>query len=213
MKEIRLIRHAESVANAGGATSTPRDIPLSEKGHGQARALADSVTDRPERIILSHYIRTQETARPILTRFPDCPVETLSIQEFTYLAISRCRNSTYEQRKPMVEEYWARCDPEYSDGDQAESLAELIYRTRDFLRRIPEMEGELIFVFTHEYFIKAVMWEVLQLGPKIDAEFMAAFHEFSTSFSIPNTAVMKMILDDGEFKFRKIDSSHLIKDA
>jgi 2,3-bisphosphoglycerate-dependent phosphoglycerate mutase len=204
VKEIRLVRHAESLANAGAATSTPKDIPLSEKGHEQARALADSIVDRPDRIVLSPYVRTQETARPLLTRFPDTPVETLSVQEFTYLAISRCRNTTREQRRPMVEEYWSRSDPFYCDGDQAESLAELIYRTRDFLRRLHEMDGELIFVFTHEQFIKAVIWEVLQLGPNIDAAFMAGFYKFSTSFTIPNAGVMKMLLEDGEFTLGRI---------
>lgn len=209
MKELRLIRHAESLANAGGATSTPRDIPLSDKGHLQAIALADSITDRPELIILSPYIRTEQTARPMLQRFPDCPVEILPIQEFTYLSISRCRNTTYEQRKPLVEEYWARCDPNYSDGDQAESLAELIVRARGFLRRVFEMEGELIFVFTHEQFIKAVIWDVLQPEREIDDEFMAAFRKFSTSFAIPNTAVMKMFFEDGEYTLGKIESSHV----
>lgn len=212
MKEVRLIRHAESLANAGGATSTPRDIPLSDKGYLQARALADSIVDRPELIVLSPYIRTVETARPLLARFPDCPLETLPIQEFTYLAISRCRNTTYEQRKPMVEEYWSRCDPFYSDGDQAESLAELVNRARAFLRRVPDMEGELIFVFTHEQFIKTVMWEVSQPGHTIDGEFMAAFRTFSNSFAIPNTAVMKMMAgEDGEFTIGEIDTSHLPK--
>lgn len=209
MKEIRLIRHAESLANAGAATSTPRDIPLSEKGHVQARLLADSITDEPELIVLSPYVRTGETARPLLKRFPDCPVETLPIQEFTYLAISRCRNTTYEQRKPMVEEFWTRCDPFYSDGDQAESLAELVGRAKEFLRRIPEMPGELVFVFTHEQFIKTLMWVVLNLGEKLDAEFVTSFRNFSTSFAIPNTAVMKMLLRDGVLTLGRIDSSHL----
>lgn len=204
-----MIRHAESIANAGGTTSTPRDIPLSDRGHLQAKALADSITERPELMVLSPYIRTEETARPLLKRFPDCPVETLPIQEFTYLSISRCRNTTYEQRKPLVEEYWARCDPNYSDGDQAESLVELVNRARAFLRRVPEMEGELIFVFTHEQFIKTVMWEVLQLGRETGPEFMTAFRKFSTSFAILNTAVMKMLLNDGEYTIGKIDSSHL----
>ena len=204
-----MIRHAESIANAGGTTSTPRDIPLSDRGHLQAKALADSIADRPELIVLSPYIRTEETARPLLKRFPDGLVETLLVQEFTYLSISRCRNTTYEQRKPLVEEYWARCDSSYSDGDQAESLVELINRARAFLRRVPEMEGELIFVFTHEQFIKTVMWEVLQMGWETAPEFMTAFRKFSTSFVIPNTAVMKMFLDDGEYTIGKIDSSHL----
>lgn len=209
MKEIRLIRHAESLANAGAATSTPRDIPLSEKGHQQARFLADSITDEPELIVLSPYVRTEETARPLLKRFPGCPVETLPIQEFTYLAISRCRNTTYEQRKPMVEEFWTRCDPFYSDGDQAESLAELVNRAKEFLRRVPKMPGELIFVFTHEQFIKTLMWVVLNLGDKLDAEFVPAFRKFSTSFPIPNTAVMKMWSEHGGFSLGRIDSSHL----
>lgn len=209
MKEIRLIRHAESLANAGVATSTPKDIPLSEKGHQQARSLADSITDEPELIVLSPYIRTEETARPLLKRFPNCPVETLQIQEFTYLAISRCRNTTYEQRKPMVEEFWTRCDPYYSDGDQAESLAELVNRAQEFARRVPEMAGELIFVFTHEQFIKTLMWVVLNLGGKLNAEFVTDFRKFSTSFAIPNTAVMKMLLRDGALTLGRIDSSHL----
>jgi len=204
-----LIRHAESIANAGGTTSTPRDIPLSDRGRAQAQILAGSITERPELMVLSPYIRTEETARPLLKRFPDCPVETLPIQEFTYLSISRCRNTTYEQRKPLVEEYWARCDPNYSDGGQAESLVELVNRVRAFLRRIPEMEGELVFVFTHEQFIKTVMWEGLQLGRETAPEFMAAFRKFSTSFAIPNTAVMKMFFNEGEYTIGKIDSSHL----
>ena len=213
MKEIRLIRHAESLANVGGTTSTPRDIPLSENGHAQAKLLADSITDRPERIALSPYIRTAETARPLIARFPDTPIETLAVQEFTYLAISRCRETTHEQRRPMVEEYWKRSDPFYCDGDQAESLADLVYRARDLLRRIQGMEGELIFVFTHEQFIKTVIWEVLQLGPNIDAAFMAGFYKFSTSFTIPNTAVLKMFIEDAEYRIGKIDSSHLTNNA
>jgi broad specificity phosphatase PhoE len=210
VKEIRLIRHAESIANAGGTTSTPRDIPLSDRGRLQAKALADSITERPDLIVLSPYIRTEETARPLLMRFPDCPVETLPVQEFTYLSISRCRDTTYEQRKPLAEEYWARRDPNYSDGGQAESLVELINRARAFLRWVPGMEGELIFVFTHEQFIKTVMWEVLQLGPETAPEFMTAFRKFSTSFVIANTAVMKMMAEeDDEFMIGKIDRPDL----
>jgi broad specificity phosphatase PhoE len=36
MKIVRLIRHAESVANAGLATTAPNSIPLTEKGLIQA---------------------------------------------------------------------------------------------------------------------------------------------------------------------------------
>lgn len=46
MKDLWLIRHAESRANIGEATSTPREIPLSDKGLGQANALAEALNGR-----------------------------------------------------------------------------------------------------------------------------------------------------------------------
>jgi broad specificity phosphatase PhoE len=47
MKLVRLIRHAESAANAGLATTAPDSIPLTEKGQLQARAFADSFMSAP----------------------------------------------------------------------------------------------------------------------------------------------------------------------
>ncbi|MGF6329343.1 broad specificity phosphatase PhoE [Pseudomonas sp. BS3782 TE3695] len=53
MKLIRLIRHAESAANTGLATTEPDSIPLTENGQIQARALEDSVMSPPDLIISS----------------------------------------------------------------------------------------------------------------------------------------------------------------
>lgn len=50
MKRLRLIRHAESAANAGLATTAPNSIPLTENGQLQARTLADSITSAPDLI-------------------------------------------------------------------------------------------------------------------------------------------------------------------
>ena len=58
MKDIWLIRHAESLANIGGVTSTPREIPLSDNGLRQADELADAINVRPDLIIVSPYART-----------------------------------------------------------------------------------------------------------------------------------------------------------
>jgi len=45
MKLVRLIRHAESSANAGLATAAPDSIPLTENGLHQARELAESIVE------------------------------------------------------------------------------------------------------------------------------------------------------------------------
>ena len=210
MKEIWLIRHAESMANIGAATSTPKDISLSEKGFYQAKHLAESIGLQPDLIIVSPYLRSQQTAAPVAGNFPQTPTEILTIQEFTYLSISRCRNTTSAQRKPFVEEFWKRGDPHFCDGEQAESLAEFFHRIENFLWQMRERNFELAFAFTHEQFIKALIWEVLHPEKVFDEKFMSEFQKFMVSFAVPNTAIMKLRIEEtGEFYIGKIETSHL----
>ena len=89
MKLVRLIRHAESAANAGLATTAPDSIPLTEKGQLQARAIADSITSAPDLIISSPFERAIATALPTTERFPHVPFETWPVEEFTYLSPNR----------------------------------------------------------------------------------------------------------------------------
>src|SRR6266404_2703390 len=56
MKEIWLIRHAESAANAGAVTSSPETIPLTEKGLQQARRVAAWFDKQPDIIAVSRYV-------------------------------------------------------------------------------------------------------------------------------------------------------------
>ena len=57
MKRIWLIRHGESIANAGEATQDHRNIPLSELGLKQAQSLALQIPRRPDLIVTSPYLR------------------------------------------------------------------------------------------------------------------------------------------------------------
>jgi broad specificity phosphatase PhoE len=61
MKLVRLIRHSESAANAGLATTAPDSIPLTETGQLQARTLAESFMSAPDLIISSPLERTIAT--------------------------------------------------------------------------------------------------------------------------------------------------------
>ena len=210
MKDLWIIRHAESLANIGESTSTPREIPLSENGLRQADELASSIDDRPDLIIVSPYVRSQQTAEPFFERYPDIATETLLIQEFTYLSVSRCRGTNYEGRKPWVAEYWEKADPNYCDGDQAESFAEFIRRCETFVRQMREREYELAFVFTHEQFIKGLLWSAMQLGREMTSDSMQAFQKFMVSFSIPNATIIRTKIDeDGAVYFGKIDTANI----
>jgi len=47
-------------------------------------------------------LRSQQTAAPLIARYPDVPVEQWPIQEFTYLSPEHCHNTTFSERKPLV---------------------------------------------------------------------------------------------------------------
>lgn len=86
MVTVRFIRHAESAANAGAATSDPASIPLTPRGHDQARTVSNSFGAAPDLIVCSPFLRVQQTAAaPTCAHFTAAPVESWAVQECTYL--------------------------------------------------------------------------------------------------------------------------------
>ena len=57
MKRVWLIRHAESVANVGGRTTTPETIALTDIGEQQAKKLADEMSEEPDLIVTSGLLK------------------------------------------------------------------------------------------------------------------------------------------------------------
>ena len=127
--KICFIRHAESESNAGGRSSDPATIPLSKQGIAQAEALALTLSDKPSLVVTSRYIRTKQTASPVIKKFKDVSHEEWDIHEFTYLSPTKCENTTSADRLPMVQAYWEKCDPFYCDGEGAESFIDFIKRS------------------------------------------------------------------------------------
>ncbi|HMV68138.1 MAG TPA: histidine phosphatase family protein, partial [Myxococcota bacterium] len=62
MRRWLLVRHAESVANAGRWFSGHTDVPLSERGEAQARALGDELGE-VARVVTSDLRRAWDTAQ------------------------------------------------------------------------------------------------------------------------------------------------------
>ena len=175
MKRIWLIRHGESIANAGEATQDHRNIPLSELGLKQAQSLALQSPRRPDLIVTSPYLRAQQTAMCTIGRFPDTVTGIWDcVHEFVYLAPATCVGTTSQQRRPRVINYWRKLDPDYIDGEGAESYRQLIgriERTLSLLQRRPE---QFILVFTHAQFIRNLLLVYENPGRPVE-EYMAAF--------------------------------------
>ena len=155
MKRVWVFRHAESLSNAGGKTLDPEGIPLTEHGHRQARDLAWSLKEAPHRLVTSPFRRAIDTGKPIDTRFPAALNEVWPIQEFTYLDPATCVGTNWADRKPRIDRYWSQLDPDYVDGEGAESFSTLLQRARDFLEDITHLTDDLTIVVTHGQFMQA----------------------------------------------------------
>lgn len=157
-----MIRHAQSIANAGEATTDPHSIPLSQLGREQAESLAQSrlieslirrVRDGSIdlRLITSRMARTHHTILPAASRIGrECnggsawPVDQWPIDEFTFMSFARLarelgRATTIIDRRRLGTPYWEQCDPHHCDGDDAESFAMFRNRVRAMLARFREL--------------------------------------------------------------------------
>jgi broad specificity phosphatase PhoE len=190
-----VVRHAESAANAGLRTESPVSIPITEKGVRQARRLAGWLDQAPDMIVVSRFIRTQQTAAPIHSRFPSAALEQWPAEEFTHLNPVAYAGTTYSERSAARRLYWSRRDPLYVDGEGCESFESFVDRVRGIcarLRAVPA--GERVVLVTHGYVMKMLLWlqareahaEAHAIGPQE----MAAFEGFCRAISIPNCAAL-----------------------
>lgn len=188
---VLIVRHAQSSANAGGRTSDPATIPITELGRSQAECVADLFSHPPGLIVVSSYLRTMQTAQPLMRRFPNVPVEEWPVQEFTYLDPAICRGTTYAERKGLVDAYWEALDPQLRNGDLCETFSGFIERIAGVRARLQrQVLNRCTVVFTHGYVMKALIW--LQLYPvaQIRRGEMAAFDSFRRRLSTLNCCVL-----------------------
>lgn len=175
-KKIWLIRHGQSTANAGAATENHITIPLSIDGQEQAKRISLSFQETPTLIITSPFLRTQQTAEPTIKRFFNVRREVWNVEEFTYLSPETCIGTTAAERKERVNQYWERLDPEYIDGQGAESFTMLLFRAQTAIERLSQIKSGFIVMFTHAQFMRAI-W-VLNNSKGDDAKsLMSRFRE------------------------------------
>ena len=207
--KLWLIRHAESEANVGRATADFAGVRLTPRGERQAAALAAAVSDRPDRVVCSSFVRTQLTAAPTLAKFPGLAVEELPVHEFTYLCADRCRDTAPADRLPMVREYWERMDPDHRHGPAAESFVAFAGRVRTFLDATRAWDGFTL-VFTHEMFIRAAVWAVVYGECCGSADEMRRFEGLRAALPIPNASYLPVEHRDGRLWLGGIERGHLI---
>lgn len=200
MKNVRLIRHGESAANAGEPTKDHASIPLTAKGLEQARMVAQSITNAPGLILASPFLRAQATAQATTALYPGAAFEIWPIHEFTYLAPARCVDTTLAQRRGWVDAYWERSDPVFSDGEGAESFCDLVERAIEFLDRLKKQSANEIVVITHGQFMNTVRWLLERRPQEINSEAMLDWRQYESANHVPNCkefSISKELSGDG----------------
>jgi len=194
---ILVVRHGESAANAGARTNDPALIPLTEVGARQARIVADMISERPSLIVVSRFLRTLQTATPLIERYPGVPVESWPVEEFTYLDIGACTGTTYAEREGLRDTYWARCDPLWADGPGCESFASFIARVRTLEHALSARDAErAVVVYTHGLLIQALLWLRRPASGDTSRAAMQDFDRFRRSVPVPNCAMFRAATDD-----------------
>jgi broad specificity phosphatase PhoE len=200
-KQAIFIRHGQSRANVGIWDGEFSQIPLTEIGEEQARVLAESWNFTPSHIIVSPYLRTQQTAAPTIARFPHVPVETWDIHEFTYWDRAHWGDTTPEDSLEDVAHFWRVADPHHRRGN-SESFGELLQRTETALKKLETLAADgKVLLFSHGHFMQAMRHSLLH--PEWDAsQKMLTFREYDDAYKVRNTELMGVDLKDGKWRLR-----------
>jgi broad specificity phosphatase PhoE len=174
----------------GQSTSGTRFTGLTKRGNDQAKWIAAFFPRAPSLIITSDYKRAQQTAQPTKDRFRDVPHDEWPVHEFTYLSRFHTLFMSTQDRKPLVDSFWAHCDPFYIDGKGAESFAQFLTRVHNVLEQLCTREEEFIAVFTHGHFMRAVWWLLHNAPTRLDGDGMKYFRNLLTTFPIPNGGIL-----------------------
>jgi probable phosphoglycerate mutase len=205
--KVLLVRHGQSVANAGGIPPDHINNPLTELGHAQAKAFAEGFDCEPTLFLVSPFLRARQTSEPLLKKFPNVPVEEWPIHEFTFLEPARHNGTSEQQQSPHILDYWKRNDPEYLAGPGAESFTLFLGRAREAIRRLGDLApGGCIVAFTHGLLMQA--FRLLLLFPNAtEAELMPNFRRFHFDHFIENTDSLEFEITGG--KIELVGQPHL----
>lgn len=187
MTVIRFVRHAESQANAGGVTMPNAVIPLSSRGLAQAAQLPEALSVFPSQVWVSGFLRTQQTAAPFCAQRHIEAREHALLYEFCTLDPAMIAGLDAAGRRPIVEDYWNRADPDARMGQgEAESFHTFAARVEAFIGQMHDVaDGTL--VFGHGMWLALLVWRMLGFSAQGSAA-MRNFRRFQLALPMPNCA-------------------------
>ena len=164
---LYFVRHAESTANARGVLASRLDFPLSQKGQGDARTVAERFQARGwtyDAIVSSPLLRAQQTARPF-AEMAGLPVETHPDLIEQHLGAYSGMNYREAEADPQYEKDRTRrwqWEPR-GGGESYSMIAGRVRRFFDWVDSRPS--GQTLMVFTHAVAMRLIRGTLEQTLP------------------------------------------------
>ena len=92
-----------------------------------------------------------------------------------------------------MQAYWAAADPRSQGGEAAESFYEFFARIEAALAWLEKTNAGPIFLFSHELFIRGLMWRTLMPSLDAAANTMAAFRAWQQAAPLPPLSMTRLI--------------------
>jgi broad specificity phosphatase PhoE len=198
--ELVLVRHGESIGNLAddearqaGADELDlehrdADVPLSDEGQAQARALRRQVgrlseSNRPALVVSSPFRRAADTAR---TAFAGTGTEIVldeRLRERDLGLLDGFTSTGIRSRYPEEVERRKKLGKFYYQPPSGESWADVVLRTRSFLADLREgYDGARVWLFTHQAVIMSYRYVLEELDE-------ARLLEIDRETRIPNASL------------------------
>lgn len=197
MKKIYLIRHAQSQSNAGLIINENHQIALTQLGHTQAKDLSswlfEHINEPVNDVLVSTYLRTQQTAAPYLAKHGVEPVVIEGLREFNYLDFEHIKDLSFDQVVEMAETFWRTADICHQDSQRTDNFAHFVGRVQQVRAYFDELPNGTYVVFTHGMWIGMLLWQILHADSERVFD-MRRFREFELAIRPKNCEVYQLLL-------------------
>ena len=155
MTRVVLIRHGETEWTLSGQHTGRSDIPLTERGRDQARALAGELAGPFALVLTSPLARAAETCR--LAGFGDEARERAEVMEWDYGAYDGRTTADIRVERPG----WTLWDDGVPDGETAGEVGARVDRV---IAEVRAVDGDAL-VFAHGHVLRVLAARWLGLEP------------------------------------------------
>ncbi len=199
MKKIYLVRHGQTVSNTGEKHLPNLEGYLTDLGKTQAQSGADWLIDTLpsiDGIYVSKFIRTQQTAEPLLEKTGMEPVVIDNLHEFDYLCLDTMQALPKHKRNAEADGFWQQYEPNTTHGEQTESFNQFSERVRQVLdEEFSKLPTGNHVIYTHGLWISMLIWQLLgqPLGTQLA---LRKFRQFELSIRAKNSEVFCLTLPD-----------------